>query len=48
MTSLLQRVIAVVEKDLIELKVSLWWSPVERQAAGGVSSDGQVSDSCWG
>lgn len=45
--SLLQRVVASVQEELVPLKVSLRWRPVEGQAVGAVSSHGQTSDGGW-
>lgn len=42
--SLLQRVVTSVQEELITLKVSLRWRPVEGQTAGAVGLNGQISD----
>lgn len=44
---LMQLVITIIQKNFIQLKVSLWWRPVEGQAGGGVCSDGQIGDHRW-
>lgn len=40
----LQGVVAFIQEDLVKLKVSLWWRPVEGQAGGGAGFDGQACD----
>lgn len=44
---LVQLVITIIQKNFIQLKVSLWWRPVKGQAGGGVCSDGQIGDHRW-
>lgn len=45
-SSFLQHLMALVQQDLIEVKVALRWRPEEGQAAGGVGLHSQLSDGC--
>lgn len=40
----LQGVVVFIQKDLVKLKVSLWWWPVKGQAGGGAGFYGQAGD----
>jgi len=43
---LLQRVIAFIQENIIKVKLSVRWRPVEGQVGGGVGLNGQTPDGC--